>query len=69
MRESSIETSIVGHSSHQSNYQELSRKMTAKIRRNVLMGRFSPEPRDRSMILAFRNQDKSVDEFLKEWKD
>jgi hypothetical protein len=69
MRESSIEQSIAGHSSDIPNYQEMSRKMTAKIRRNVLLGRFTPESRDRSMILAFRNQDKSVDEFLKDWKD
>ena len=69
MRESSIEQSSVGHSSDIPNYQEMSRKMTAKIRRNVLMGRFTAEPRDRNMIIAFRNQSKSVDEFLKEWKD
>jgi len=69
MRESSIEQSTVGHSSDIPNYQDMARKMTVKIRRNVLLGRFTPEPRDRSMVLAFRNQDKSVDEFLKDWKD
>jgi len=69
MRESSIEQSTVGHSSDIPNYQDMARKMTVKIRRNVLLGRFTPEPRDRNMILAFRKQDKSVDEFLKDWKD
>ena len=69
MRESSIEQSTVGHSSDIPNYQDMARKMTVKIRRNVLLGRFTPEPRDRNMILAFRKQDKSVDEFLKEWTD
>ena len=69
MRESNIEQSTVGHSSDIPNYQDMARKMTVKIRRNVLLGRFTPEPRDRSMVLAFRNQDKSVDEFLKEWTD
>ena len=69
MRESNIEQSTVGHSSDIPNYQDMARKMTVKIRRNVLLGRFTPEPRDRNMILAFRKQDKSVDEFLKEWTD
>ena len=48
MRESSIEQSTVGHSSDIPNYQDMARKMTVKIRRNVLLGRFTPEPRDRS---------------------
>ena len=63
-----MEESTSGHPSSIPNMQEMHDQITYKTRLNVLTGKWSPDPKDREMILAFRKQRKSPKAFLKTWK-
>ncbi len=47
----------------------MNKDLTYKIKLKVLKGKFTPEPKDSSMIKSFRKSGLTPEDFLKTWKE